>query len=263
MRTANPQRTHANILLALLIAVAMPSCAMANDGGLQQPRASVAAADPVSELEEQTRNFLGPNAATDYKAEAHAIIQRGLAESAKGDTQAAEASFRTALYVDPSNADARFNLGVIAENKGDLSGALGYYQGALKTHPDDPELKDAVQAVQSRLKVSGGLAQSATGQRGFPDKSQFTTPESPFPQAAESSKLQENRGPFSNPESLSTQPSDWMKSPPPTPSYPPLGQNLAMPAASYSQQSNMTNRQQSRMTRHAVHRLLRIGRYFL
>jgi tetratricopeptide (TPR) repeat protein len=242
---------------------AMPLSTVASDGFTQGPAPSIAApADSVSELEQQTRNFLGPNAESENQATARAIIQRGLAQSAKGDSQSAEASFRTALYVDPSSADARYNLGVIAENKGDLSSALEFYQGALTTHPNDPELKDAVQAVQSRLKLSGGLAQNGTGTHGLSGKSPFATPESPFPsQLSGANKMPMNQGPFTAPESMSSQPLDWMKSPPPAPSYPPVGQNLGSPPTYYPQ-SNMSRHQQSRTTRRAVRRLVRMGLNF-
>jgi hypothetical protein len=264
MRTIDSQRKNAIVPLALLMTFAMPLSAVASDGVFNGPDPSVSGApDAVSELEAQTRNFLGPNAASDNKATARAIMQRGLAQSAKGDSQAAEASFRTALYVDPTNSDARFNLGVIAENKGDLSGALDFYQGALKTNPGDPELEDAVKAVESRLKLSGGLAQSGTGTHGLSDKSPFATPESPFPsQPPDAVRVPGNQGPFTAPESLSTQPSDWMKSPPPAPSYPPVGSSLGSPPTYYPQQSSMSSRQQSRTTRRAVRRLVRMGLYF-
>lgn len=262
MGTRNSQSINATIPFAFLIIFAMPLSSVANDGVTQGPGSSFAgAADSVSELEEQTRNFLGPNAASDDKATAHAIIQRGMEQSAKGDSQAAEASFRTALYVDPSNADARYNLGVIAENKGDLSSALDFYQGALRTHPNDPELQEAVQAVQSKLKLGGGLAQNGAGPHGLSGKSPFASPESPFPgeQPSNVAKVPSNEGPFTNPESLSTQPSDWMKSPPPS-SYPPAGQS---PPTYYPMRTNNgnSNRQQQRTARRTVRRLVRMGLY--
>lgn len=264
MGTMKARSLGATVASAVMLIVAMPLSTVASDGFTQGPTPAIAApADSVSELEQQTRNFLGPNAEGENQATARAIIQRGLAQNAKGDSQAAEASFRTALYVDPSSADARYNLGVIAENKGDLAGALEFYQGALTAHPDDPELKDAVQAVQSRLKLSGGLAQNGAGTHGLSGKSPFASPESPFPsQLSGANKMPMNQGPFTAPESMSTQPSDWMKSPPPAPSYPPVGQNMSSPPTYYPQQSNTSRHQQSRTTRRVVRRLVRMGLNF-
>jgi tetratricopeptide (TPR) repeat protein len=69
----------------------------------------------------------------------------------QGHMAEAEQAFKHVLTLDYRNADAYYNLGVIAESRGDLQGALGHYQRAANLKPADSELGDAVRAVQSKI----------------------------------------------------------------------------------------------------------------
>ncbi len=63
----------------------------------------------------------------------------------------AEGLFKQVLLSDPRNADAYYNLGVIAEGRGDLQSALHNYQRAASLDPGDSELARAVASLQNRV----------------------------------------------------------------------------------------------------------------
>lgn len=71
-----------------------------------------------------------------------------------GKATDAEKVYRKVLAIDFRNADANFNLGAISEDKGDLKSAAGYYRTALKTNPDDKDVRDALTAVEQKLRAS-------------------------------------------------------------------------------------------------------------
>ena len=70
----------------------------------------------------------------------------------------AEAAFRHVLSRDPQNVDAYFDLGALAEQKGDFIGALTDYRAALALHPQDKQIKEAVSAMESALKNAPAFA---------------------------------------------------------------------------------------------------------
>jgi hypothetical protein len=79
------------------------------------------------------------------------LLQIGTQKFAQGDTARAETIFQQVLERDPHNVDALFNLGALAERRGDLVGALGHYRRALELNPSDAELKEAVKSVEAQL----------------------------------------------------------------------------------------------------------------
>lgn len=79
------------------------------------------------------------------------LLRQGMQAHREGRLEEAEKHFRTAVLTDPRNADAYFNLGALAEKKGDLVSALSNYRAALHLNPEDGELKEAVVAVESHL----------------------------------------------------------------------------------------------------------------
>ena len=68
-------------------------------------------------------------------------LKEGEVLFSRGETAAAEACFREITASDPRNKEACNNLGVIAFQKGDLEGALGYFYQSLQA---DPYYRDAV-----------------------------------------------------------------------------------------------------------------------
>ena len=61
-------------------------------------------------------------------------------DRATGDTSAAEAAWRSALAIDPANAEAMFYLGNAARERGDSAEAIRIYEEALRNHPGDAQL---------------------------------------------------------------------------------------------------------------------------
>lgn len=59
--------------------------------------------------------------------------------------------FEQVLRLDPQNAEAHFSIGVIQESLGKYSEALAHYQSARKSHPDNQDYDDAVDAVLKKL----------------------------------------------------------------------------------------------------------------
>lgn len=74
----------------------------------------------------------------------------------EGRLAEAEDRFKEVLKLEPYNGDACFSLGSLAEERGDLAGALGYYSAASVANPNDREAKDAVLQVQERISARQG-----------------------------------------------------------------------------------------------------------
>lgn len=94
------------------------------------------------------------------------ISDKAVKEYAAGHLPQAEKLFEQVLKYDPSNADAHFNLGAIKEWRNDLTSALAHYKAAYALKPNDSEIRDAVQAVQFKIKNKPALdAQAARSKR--------------------------------------------------------------------------------------------------
>lgn len=68
-----------------------------------------------------------------------------------GQTAESEVLFKKVLAESPYNADACYSLGTIAEAKGELTTALGYYNTAALANPCDTESQKAVKEIQERI----------------------------------------------------------------------------------------------------------------
>jgi tetratricopeptide (TPR) repeat protein len=77
----------------------------------------------------------------------------------QGRTDDAEKQFRKALSINKNSADAYYNLGVIAEGKGDFSGALNSYRSAARINPSDTDLANAISGVENKLQDKTNAAQ--------------------------------------------------------------------------------------------------------
>lgn len=89
------------------------------------------------------------------------ILRQAMADYSSGKTADAEKAFLKVLALDFRNVDANYNLGAIAESKGDLTAAQRYYSAALKSDPSDLEIKDALTAVQNKQKAQVAKAPPA------------------------------------------------------------------------------------------------------
>ncbi|MBS1956220.1 MAG: tetratricopeptide repeat protein [Cyanobacteria bacterium SZAS-4] len=69
----------------------------------------------------------------------------------QGKTDEAEKQFRKALSINKNSSDAYYNLGVIAEGKGDLQGALNSYRSAARINPSDTDLASAISSLETKL----------------------------------------------------------------------------------------------------------------
>lgn len=85
------------------------------------------------------------------------VLKLGIRKFQAGDMVESEKLFKSVLAIDHTNTTAYFNLGVIAESRGDLPGALQNYQAALQTRPDDRQLQEAVTQISSRLTANNNV----------------------------------------------------------------------------------------------------------
>lgn len=79
------------------------------------------------------------------------LLHQALKQYSAGQYPEAEASFKQVLRLDKSNTDAYFNLGAMAESRGELKSALAYYKSASKIAPGDSDIQKAVAGVESKL----------------------------------------------------------------------------------------------------------------
>lgn len=89
------------------------------------------------------------------------LFDQAVKEYSAGHLPLAEKLFEKVLELDPSNADAHFNLGAIKEWRNDWEQALKHYQAAHKVKPQDKEIADAVVAVQYKVKNRVAIQQQA------------------------------------------------------------------------------------------------------
>lgn len=74
----------------------------------------------------------------------------------------AERLFKKVLKLDPRNAEAVFNLGTLAEKRGDLTLALEHYRVALKLKPTDRDFRAAVNETVAGLKENEQIKKQRT-----------------------------------------------------------------------------------------------------
>ena len=84
-------------------------------------------------------------------------LQRGKQYLDQGNLDKAGVEFRNALQIQPKDADALFFNGLVADRRGDIRLAAGYYQGALEVRPVFPRAR----ARLGRALVFGGAAKLA------------------------------------------------------------------------------------------------------
>ena len=131
------------------------------------------------------------------------LLQLGMTAHRSGQTQVAEGHFKNALAVEPRCADAFYNLGSIAEGRGDFLSALTNYRAALGINPLDKELQNAVKSVEEEVAKSNGHLKPSSvpiapsrprSTKGKPPSSGYTpyTPQSTSNQAFSLQTAQNN-----------------------------------------------------------------------
>jgi tetratricopeptide (TPR) repeat protein len=82
----------------------------------------------------------------------------------QGKLSDAEIAFKRVLAIDHDNTDANFNLGAIAEGRGDLQNAQKYYKAVLNINPNDGDAQSGLNAVQQKL-ASANIPSAAPNDR--------------------------------------------------------------------------------------------------
>jgi len=93
--------------------------------------------------------------ATTASGEVRNLLTYGARKHKEGSLTEAEDCFRRVLSQDPQNVDAFFNLGALAEGRGDLIVALGHYRAAHALNPKDKQITEAVSSMEKALKQGG------------------------------------------------------------------------------------------------------------
>jgi tetratricopeptide (TPR) repeat protein len=108
---------------------------------------------PMLDLSQSNRAEASPTdqvRQADYAVDARSALDEATQLYSEGRTQEAQNAFQKILIRDPDNVDALYNLGVIAEEKGNVDIALINYRKALSLNPSDNEIKQAVIALENK-----------------------------------------------------------------------------------------------------------------
>lgn len=148
-----------SLLCCLALVGGNPCCAEANDVPddvelkKQSPQLDVA-------KKSDGEKSLNPELTSSQKA--NELLRQGTLHHNNGYLPEAEQCFRQALILDPRNANGYFNLGAIAESRGDLITALGHYRAGLNVCPGDKEISEAVTSIEAQLKQMSSSDASST-----------------------------------------------------------------------------------------------------
>jgi len=63
-------------------------------------------------------------------------------------------SFERAIYIDPRNKEAHYNLGLALAGQDRLKEALEAFEKVLEMDPEDPLARFAANLTQSRMKIA-------------------------------------------------------------------------------------------------------------
>ncbi len=118
-----------------------------------------------------------PNFRSARAARCKQLLKEGSRHHSSGNLQEADRCFREAVVLDPRNADCFYNLGALAEGRGDFIDALTQYRAGLAMLPQDKSLLEAVEAMETRLTSgdSKDLAQRRPSSFSYPPR-MFTAP---------------------------------------------------------------------------------------
>lgn len=93
----------------------------------------------------------GVSLSEDKQAQVTSLLQQGMEQFNQGKLNDAESSFDEVLAIDPNNADAFFDLGVLKEKQGNFKAALADYKAAQDLKPDEKDIQDAVASLTQKL----------------------------------------------------------------------------------------------------------------
>ncbi len=118
----------------------------------------LAASLPASALPAQTRSMrkltpMKPFEDLSLQEDANEVYDRAVSAFGKQRYDEAEKLFKKTLSLTPKNADAKYNLGAIAEWHNDLQKALAYYREALALKPNERDFMKAVTDVQLKMQI--------------------------------------------------------------------------------------------------------------
>ncbi|MBP6349535.1 MAG: hypothetical protein KA392_08375 [Candidatus Obscuribacter sp.] len=114
--------------------------------------------------------------ATTASGEVRNLLTYGARKHKEGSLTEAEDCFRRVLSQDPQNVDAFFNLGALAEGRGDLIVALGHYRAAHALNPKDKQITEAVSSMEKALKDGGSGSDTRITRSGFSLTPPFALP---------------------------------------------------------------------------------------
>lgn len=96
-----------------------------------------------------------PQTASAKDPEVERLLRYGAESHRRGELTLAEEIFRQVLSKDPRNSDAYFNLGALAEGRGDYVAALGHYSAASLFNPGDSQISEARAAMERAIRSNG------------------------------------------------------------------------------------------------------------
>ena len=74
----------------------------------------------------------------------------GAAYAIAGQYDDAVPMLQHSLEIMPSNAQAHFNLGLIAASRGDMQAAVTHFEAALRLDPDNTEIAQALREAKGQ-----------------------------------------------------------------------------------------------------------------
>jgi len=121
----------------------------------EKKRAAASLMSPMKASLDEAKPRTAPPVETN-KMRSKRFLKEGARLHRIGEYADAERLFKQAVAMDPRNPDAFFNLGALAEGRGDLVDALTQYRAGLALMPQDKSLKEAVDSMESRLASGQG-----------------------------------------------------------------------------------------------------------
>ena len=89
------------------------------------------------------------------------LLKQAVIAHSNGDLSEATRLFEQVLSIDSKNTDANYNLGSMAEARGDLDGALHYYRNATASSPEDSDITSAVASIERRVAKQQASAENS------------------------------------------------------------------------------------------------------